>query len=104
MLQIALANVPNQSLSFSADNNFFTILLQKTYGCMSATVTINDVLVVSGARVVAGFPILNYRYLEQGNFVILTANDELPDYTQFGITQNLFYASQVELDVLRAGA
>ncbi len=42
------------------------------------------------------------QYLEAGNFLFLTANYQLPYYTQFGTTQSLFYFTAEELDALRA--
>jgi len=104
ILTFQLAQVPNQSLSIQADGNSFDITIRETNGVMSADVSINNVIILSGSRIVAGFPIIPYRYLENGNFAITTLNGDLPYYTQFGITQNLIYASASDLEALRASA
>jgi len=57
--------------------------------------------VILGIFVVPEFPLIPYRYLEEGNFIFITANQEYPDYRQFGTTQFLFYATQEELDAYR---
>jgi hypothetical protein len=71
---------------------------------MSMDVTRGTTLVAQGQRVVAGQLCLPYRTMEaeQGNFLFLTANDELPSYVSFGISQFLIYASNAELAAVRA--
>ncbi len=64
---------------------------------------INNVLILSGIRAVAGFPVIPYDYLQNGNFVFVTANDEYPIYTRFGIDQFLIYASPDEIAEIDAG-
>lgn len=102
VLQIPLAPIPNQSLSVNLDGNFYDISIKSTKTIVFVDMYRNDVALVLGARVVPGFPILNYRYLESGNFILGTLNQALPDYTQFGTSQSLFYLSQLELDAIRA--
>ncbi len=107
---IPLQAIPNQNLSFqdtTTQTNYFISI--KTCGLalaqvMAFDITIDDVIVVSGCRAVAGYPILASKYQENGNFVVLTANDDLPDYTKFGISQYLIYANQDELDQISADA
>lgn len=45
---------------------------------------------------VAGTPLLPYRHLVSGNFLITTENDALPYWPEFGVTQFLFYATEAE--------
>jgi hypothetical protein len=99
--EIALDPIPNQSLSVQLDNRLYDITIKETHGVMAATIVRDGVTVVSGMRIAPGEPILPYRYQESGNFIILTANDDYPYYTQFGITQNFLYLSPAELEVLR---
>ena len=49
-----------------------------------------------------GMPLLPYRYQERGNFLLLTNEGDLPDFTQFGVTQFLVYLTAAELATLRA--
>lgn len=110
MINIPLQAIPTQTLSFqdtTTQTNYFIAI--KTCGnpgaqIMSVSISINDILIVSGVRAVAGFPLIANTYLENGNFVILTQNDDLPDYTQFGVTQYLIYASQLEIEAIRSAA
>ncbi|MBP3935872.1 MAG: hypothetical protein J6D44_18665, partial [Pseudomonas sp.] len=37
---------------------------------------------------------------DQGNFLILTDNDEIPYWSQFGVNQQLIYASATEFSSL----
>jgi len=104
MQQVPITNIPNQSLSFNADNNQYDIRIHATGDngeigseVMTFDISINSVVVVTGIRAVAGFPIIPSLYLENGNFVVLTENDDYPDWNQFGITQQLIYMSAAEL-------
>lgn len=103
MIQIALERIPNQSFSIRLDSRFYNITLKSTNGVMAATVVRDDVIIEEGMRLVGGGLMLPYKYQENGNFLLTTMNDELPDYLQFGITQFLIYASPAELEVLRGG-
>lgn len=102
MLEIPITNLPNQSFSIQLDNQFYDISIYLTNNVMSLDLIRANEIIVTGARMVAGTPLINYFYLENGNFVLLTANEEYPDYTQFGITQFLVFASEAELEAIRA--
>ena len=102
MIDIALAAVPNQSLSIQLDARGYVITLHQASGCVVATITRDDLTVVDGMRVTPGTALLPYRYQEAGNFILTTQDDALPDYTQFGVTQFLTYLSADELAALRA--
>jgi hypothetical protein len=111
MIQIPLVNIPNQSLSINLAGNLYDIRIHACRdngeygtGIMAVSIAINNVVVVTGQRALPDFPIIPARYLENGNFLIQTMNDDYPDWRQFGITQNLIFASQAELDTFRASA
>jgi hypothetical protein len=70
---------------------------------MCATLVRNNITLLSNVRLVAQFPIIPYFYMESGNFIISTLDDDLPDWTKFGISQTLIYASEPELGSIRAG-
>lgn len=101
MLEIQLAAVPNQSFSFTVDENQYDFTIKETNGCMAVTIERDNVLLLSNMRVVCDEPLIPYRYLEDGNFVITCLNDEMPYYTEFGKTQTLLYLSAVELEAIR---
>lgn len=109
MIQIPITNIPNQSFSISLDGNQFDIRIhacrdngQYGTGIVAFDIVINNTVTVTGMRGVPSCPLIPYEYLENGNFVVETMNDEYPDWRQFGITQYLIYASQSELQALRA--
>lgn len=103
MIQIQIDAIPNQRFTILLEQERYQITLKETRGVMSATIVRNDVILVQGARMVAGTPLLPYNYLEEGNFFLLTTNGDLPDYTKFGISQNLVYLTAAEVEAYRAG-
>jgi hypothetical protein len=109
MIVIPLTNIPNQSLSLTLNGSDYIINVHGTRddgpgtGIATFDIIRNDVAIVTGARALPDFPLIPARYLEDGNFIVETMNDEYPDWRQFGITQNLVYASQDELVAIRAG-
>lgn len=103
MLEISIAAVPNQTLSVRLGDNQYDIALKATNGIMAVDITRNNIPVLQGQRAVANFPLIPYFYKESGNFVIISENGDIPEYSQFGVTQFLIFASEEELAALRAG-
>jgi hypothetical protein len=108
MIQIPIANIPNQSFSINLDESQYDIRIHATSDrgipgneIMAVTIIRDSVIIVSGMRAVSDYPIIPYAYLEDGNFFITTMNDEYPDWRQFGNTQYLIFASQAELIAAR---
>ncbi len=99
--EISLQAIPNQTFSLTLDDHIYDITLKEANGIMAAFISRDNVRIVSGMRVVCGYPLIPYEYLESGNFIFLTADNDLPYYTQFGITQSLIYFSREELEVIR---
>lgn len=98
MRTIALDSVPNQELSVTLDGNRWDITLKECNGVMCCTLLLNDVLLLSGQRIVAGSPLIPYKYMQgSGNFWILTEDDDLPYYTEFNVDQQFVYASPGEI-------
>lgn len=96
MQEIPLTAEPNQEFTVRLDDYRYVLRIKEARGVMVADVTIDDVVVLSASRIVAGWPLIPYAYLTTGNFVLLTVNDELPDWRQFGLTQSLIYAGPDE--------
>lgn len=101
MQKISLAAIPNQSFSVVLDDRSYIFVIRTTVNVMSVDITRDTTVLELGARIVAGTPLLPYRYQEDGNFLITTQNGEYPFYTQFGITQFLIYASAAEIAAIR---
>lgn len=102
MQNIPIQALPSQSFSVPLDNNQWDFVIKSTNGAISVTISLNGVPVVSGMRAVAGIVILPDRYQEAGNFVFITQSFQIPDYTQFGTSQQLIYISAAELAQIRA--
>ena len=105
MRQIPLQSVPNQSLSFTQDENRWEVTIKKAATSMIADVTINDVRVISGVRIPGDDFILPYTYMGvmQGNLMLTTQQELLPDWNLFGQTQQLFYWTPDEMKALANG-
>jgi hypothetical protein len=94
---ISLAAIPNQTFSMTLDNTLFDMRIFLAVNVMCCDLAVNGVPILTSARLVAGTPVIPYFYLFNGNFLLSTLNDELPDYTEFGASQFLVYYSQAEL-------
>lgn len=101
MRNIPIAAVPNQSLSVRLDDTRLVLRLKAARGVMVADLERDGVTVILGTRVLAGEPIIPYRYLETGNFMLNTVNGALPDWRQFGVSQSLVYITAAEVGALR---
>jgi hypothetical protein len=101
MQSIPLQAIPNQSFSITLDGNQWNFTLKTTNGVISVTLAKNNVTLIENMRAVANGLIIPAKYLEDGNFLFLTQNFQLPDYTQFGVTQLLIYITAAELTASR---
>jgi hypothetical protein len=109
VINVPLQAIPNQTLSLNVDNNLYDISIHSCRdndlpgtGIMAISLSINNTLVVTGQRALPDFPIVPASYLQNGNFIIVTMDDEYPDWRQFGNTQSLIYVSQAELEQIQA--
>lgn len=102
MRLIPLANTPNQSFTVQLDNVRWELVVRTARGCMCADVDRDNVALLRGVRLVAGQPIIPYAYLQTGNFIFLSVDDALPDWSQFGVSQTLVYFSAAEIAALPA--
>lgn len=100
---IPIQAIPNQSFSISLEQNQYDIEIRYTNGCMSVSISLNGTTLVENLRAAACTPLLPAQYQEegQGNFMFLTASEQLPNWQQFNATQQLFYFSASELAVFR---
>lgn len=101
--EIILQAIPNQSFSVNVSNIEYSFIIKEANGIMAATISRNGTTILSGNRLVAGTPMIPYKYLEDGNFFITTQNGELPYYTEFNITQFMFYLSPAEIEAIKNG-
>ena len=101
---VPIKNISNQSLSIQFDEIRYALRFKDIGGMMSVDISIDDVVISKGQRVVGGFPLILYKYLEGdgGNFMFLTELGDIVYWDQFGITQSLLYFSAEELEDIRA--
>lgn len=103
MQVIGIDQTPNQSFSVTIDGNRWDVVIKQAVSSMFADITLNDTRILSGQIIVAGTPIIPYKFLQgSGNFVLLTADEELPNWERFGVDQTLVYASVSEINEARA--
>ena len=95
--------IPNQEFSITLNGNVYDIGIGATAGVMSVSISLNGTLLVESLHAAACAPLIPAEYLEDGdgNFMFLTANNQLPNYTQFNVTQSLLYFSAAELAAYR---
>ena len=103
MIVIPLQAIPNQTLSIQLDRNNVDIEIRACGNTMAFSLSINENIILTNERMVPAWPLIAYEYLENGNFYMLTDNDDYPDYNLFSVNQYLIYASQIELEALRNG-
>lgn len=101
MKEIPLKVFARQSLSIMLEQSLYEISLKECNGIMAATIIRDGVTIVSNRRVCAGMTIIPEGHLEEGNFVILTENGEIPYYTGFESTDVMVYFTVEEVESLR---
>lgn len=97
---VPLASAPNQAFTITLDGVRWSLRLLDIGDVTAVDVARDGVLVLSGCRVVAGEPLIPYRYLQTANFIFLTSSKELPVWSLFGVSQILVYLSAAEMDAL----
>lgn len=101
MRVIDIDPVPNQSFSVTIFGNRWDFVIKQAVSSMICDISLNEIEIISGQRIVSGTPLIPYEYLgSSGNFILLTENDEIPFWDQFGSTQQLIYASAQEISDL----
>jgi hypothetical protein len=71
---------------------------------MSASITVDDEVVIQNMRVLSGVPLIPFTYLEKGNLIFIAdaaSQEELPYYDRFGEAFTLMYFTQAELEEIR---
>ena len=99
--QIPIQQLPSQTFSITLDNNLYDISIKTCNGVTTVSMTQNGTDIIDNAIAPAAGPIIPAQYLEAGNFAFLTANQQLPNYEQFGLSQSLIYFTEAELSAFR---
>lgn len=96
---IPLQAKANQSLTARLDGSRYDITIKTAGTVMAADIVRDGTILLSGARLVAGTPLLPYRHMQAGNFVFLTSDDAAPWWELFS-TQTLVYLTAEEVAAL----
>lgn len=94
---INLATEANQSFSMILDSHRYEMTIRSSFSGILADLAVDGMVVMAGMRILPKEPIAPYHYMTSGNFVLLTEQDQLPDFREFGITQFLFYVDKETL-------
>lgn len=105
MKNITIQSVPNQKFTVNIGAFRYDIALRYIEpGVMSYDLSIDEVPVIQGQRIIVGQFFMPYQYQEKdGNFYLYVPSGELPDYVQFGQSQFLYYLNADEMLELRNG-
>ncbi|MEG2042530.1 MAG: hypothetical protein RR068_15660 [Hafnia sp.] len=100
MIVIPLNAEPNQNLTITLDSIEHSLTIKEAGGAMVMTIVRDGETIISNTRLLSGTLIIPYSYLEAGNFVFLTDDEEMPYYTEFK-RQTLLYVSADEMEQYR---
>jgi hypothetical protein len=103
-ITVPLRQIPNQSLTITLSGNIFDISIRACNGIMAVSLACNGVDIIDNVVAAAGSPIIPAPYQENGNFMFLTSNNQLPNYERFTISQTLVYFTAAELALFRSPA
>jgi hypothetical protein len=103
MIRIQLQAIPNQATSIKLDGSFYDLLIKESGGVMVVSISRDNVKLIDSTRLLPATPILPYTYIQSGNFFMLTDNDDIPDWQQFGISQYMIFAMAAEIEAAIAG-
>lgn len=98
MIEIDVQQIPNQEFLRIIDDHRYLLKIRTFNGITLMDITIDEVPVKYGIRVIPNEYIIPYKYLTKGgNFMFVCNDGEYPFYTKFGITQQLVYLTNDEI-------
>ena len=99
MIRVPIDAVPNQTFSIVLEEDRYDFELKSSQTSTFATITKNEVVLISSVRCVGGTFLIPYSYLvgTGGNFIFETPNEVIPYYPNFGVTQFLTYMTAAEI-------
>lgn len=98
---VPIESIPSQTLTIVLDNNLYVLGIRQVSGVVAMSVTRNGIDIIDNLIAAAAQPIIPAKYQEAGNFMFLTASNQLPNYTLFNISQSLLYFTAAELATFR---
>lgn len=102
MIQIDVQQIPNQEFEKEIDGVRYTIKLRTFHKMTLADITIDDTVIKHSVRVCPNTLIIPYKHLTKGgNFVFYSMDGSYPHYTKFGVTQQLVYLTDAEIQEMQ---
>lgn len=94
--------IPNQQVSFQEDDTRYVMRITSSGTIVAVTMSINEVVVMEGVRMVLGALIIPFDYLRAagGNLLFTSDNENILNYQSFSTSQFLLYLSSDELGSL----
>lgn len=101
MIEIDVQQIPNQEFIREVDGVRYNLKLRTCQGMTLMDISADDVVLKHSVRVCPNIPIIPYKYLTKGgNFMFVCINGDYPHYSKFGVTQQLVYLTDAELEEL----
>jgi hypothetical protein len=98
MYKVDLRKVPNQELTFIVNNEVFRIQLRTIQDLTFATIFLNEKPLLYSQLCTPNNYINLYNYISaSGKFFFKCIDEEYPNYTKFGETQELLFYTEDEL-------
>jgi len=106
---VQISAIPSQQFGIQLGGNNYDIKIYSIDGAMAYDLDINSqrldnngVWLISGFKMFNDVPLLVYRSQEvNGNLLLQISEDEIPDYTRFGLSQFLYYLTASESEAYR---
>lgn len=115
MQQIPIQAIPSQSFTYAdPEANQWGITIRVVSapspinnvaqaGQVAFSFTLNGTVLIQNITAVPGSLIIPYNYLvgSAGNFIITTQSQQVANYSQFGLTQALYYLEPSDLETIQ---
>lgn len=105
MMTLLLTNDLSQTFTSTIENDRYSLTVYAIPGGVCYDISRNEVVLIQGNRITPGEFMLPYywQWAGHGNFLLLTQDNDLPDNTQFGVTQTLLYYTIAEMQAVWNG-
>lgn len=97
MNNIPIQAIPNQRFGVRLGGKRFEIVLKGIDDFVVVSISIAGVVIVEGWRAVSGSPLIPFKYLEDGNLIFITENEDYPNWRLFNSSQRLVYLTADEI-------
>lgn len=104
MEQVPLKVLERQEISVELEGSLYELVIKECNGIMAVKVTQDEVVLQEYRRAVAGMWVVPPLLMTKGNFIFITADDNLPYFTEFDSTTQLLYLTLDEVNQVTASS